>query len=234
MTANYIKFRRVLDRAQGNEIRRQLAERNIDSDLTDISTQFDINNVGGITHCQFEIQIAPENFTKAEQVLEDHAKSLILELDESHYLYAFSNEELHTILLKSDEWSLTDYLLAQKILQDRGEDIGDDQLKGLKEERLQSLRAPWYSNALWVFGYVCALSLDTVLGVLIGALILGAKHTLPNGESAYYYSQRNRNHARVILPLGILVFLLHIWFAFRLRGIVTGYVTGFSSLSHFF
>ncbi|MFK8038888.1 MAG: hypothetical protein AB8B74_11395 [Crocinitomicaceae bacterium] len=234
MAANYVKFRRVLDRERGNDIRRQLADHQIDSDLTDISTQFDINNVGGISHCQFEIQIAPENFEKAEQILEDNAKSIILELDESHYLYEFSKEELYGIIQKPDEWSPTDYLLAQKILRDKGEVIDDKQLKRFKDERYQSLDEPRYTNALWIFAYVCAFFLDTVLGVILGAIILGAKRTLPNGESAYYYSQRNRNHAKVIIPLGIIVFLIHIWFSLRLRGIVTGYVTQFSGISQFF
>lgn len=235
MAKKYLKFRRVLDRVQGNELRDLLADHQIDSDLADISTQFDINNVGGISHTQFEVQIAAENFKKAEQILEENAKKMVLQLDSSHYLYTFSTEELYDVLKKPDEWGATDYLLTKKILQEQGEDVNDVYLKKLREDRIDSLRRPLYDNWLWIgFGYLCAVSVDIVLGVIIGLVIWSAKRTLPNGETAYYYSKSNRNHARVIVPLGMIVFSIYLWFSLSFRGVVTVYVSGFASSFHLF
>ena len=90
-----------------------LNENDIPVSLSDsipsVDLAFSSNGVGG----QFSVNIRSVDFEKAEQVLETHYGANINDLEEDYYLLEFSNEELHDILDKYDEWSTHDYAIAR-------------------------------------------------------------------------------------------------------------------------
>jgi hypothetical protein len=91
---------------------------------------------------QYFVKIKKADFETVDNILINQAREHLDNVDKDHYLFTFSNEELYDILSKPDEWSEFDFLLAQKILRDKGERIGDEQIKNLKNERIRELAKP--------------------------------------------------------------------------------------------
>src|SRR5690606_22574962 len=135
-------------------------------------------------------------------------------VDQDHYLFDFTEEELRDILLKSDEWSKYDYLLAQKILRDRGHKIDTETINVLKEKRIEDLAKPDKNKKLSILaGYVFAI-FGGLIAIFIGWHLFSHKKTLPNGGQVYSYSEQDRKQGRIILILGTVSAI--IWTAFRL------------------
>ncbi len=68
---------------------------------------------------EFTKKVTSDNFERVSEILDYVATKEIFEIDKSHYLFNFSDEELFDLLAKPDEWSAFDYQLAQKILDKR-------------------------------------------------------------------------------------------------------------------
>jgi len=150
------------------------------------------------------VLIAPADFTLANQVLNEAEKAEVDMVDNDHYLFAFSNDELLDILAKADEWSPFDYQLARKILIGRGVDISDERLSALTQQRIVALKVTEPPQTFWIImGYIFAL-LGGVLGIFIGWHLSTYKKTLPNGEKVFDYSEADRRHGKLILYLSII------------------------------
>ncbi|GGI24382.1 hypothetical protein [Pedobacter mendelii] len=159
------------------------------------------------------VKIKSSDFEKADKVLTAISAKDVSAVDQNHYLFNFTDEELRDILLKSDEWSKYDYLLAQKILQDRGHKIDTETINALKEKRIEELAKPEKNQKLSIVaGYVFAI-FGGLIAIFIGWHLFSHKKTLPNGEQVYSYSEQDRKQGRIILILGTLSAI--IWTAFR-------------------
>ncbi|WP_343538183.1 hypothetical protein [Flavobacterium mesophilum] len=155
---------------------------------------------------QYEIKIDPINFEKAEAILEKATENILTEVDSDYYLLSFSDDELYDVLLKSDEWNVFDYKLAQKILKERGKNIDSEMLAFLKKERLQTLAKPEEPQKSWInIGYIFSF-LGGALGIVIGYLLWTSKKTLPNGQRIYSYNEADRKHGKTIFIIGAIVF----------------------------
>lgn len=134
-------------------------------------------------------------------LLEDSVKKLD-EIDTDYYLFGFSNDELLDLIAKSDEWSKLDYLLAQKILRDRGQGLSEEELEAIKMERIAELSKPEENQQKRIVaGYVFAV-LGGFVGMFIGWHLLTHKKTLPNGDSVFAYVPKDRKQGRIIFILG--------------------------------
>ena len=80
---------------------------------------------------QFVVKINSDNFERVFEILDYVATKEIFEIDKSHYLFNFSDEELFDLLAKTDEWSAFDYQLAQKILDEREKQVDKEFLNSL-------------------------------------------------------------------------------------------------------
>ena len=125
-------------------------------------------------------------------------------VDENYYLYEFSDEELIEIVLKKEEWNKFDYLLAQKILKDKGKEINSDLLNVIEKQKIEELTREEKLPKMWIyFGYFFAV-IGGFLGVLIGYYIMTYKRTLSNGESVYLYKKEDRKQGQNILICSII------------------------------
>ncbi len=159
---------------------------------------------------QIEIRIKTDDFIKADMLLGQEAEKDFNSLDPNYYLYAFTNEELYDILLKSDEWNIFDYRLAQKILIERGKPIDEELLTILKKQRLKDLSKPENNQKMWIAsGYIMAL-LGGFFGIVIGYMLWTQKKTLPNGTKVYSFKKSDRVHGQQITILSILTFIFYI------------------------
>jgi len=80
----------------------------------------------------------------------------------------FSDEELYTILIKSDEWGEFDYVLAKKILQSRGKEINEEMIQLHKKQRIEDLAKTDESLPAWIYMGYASSFLGGLFGVFIG------------------------------------------------------------------
>ncbi|WP_299383201.1 hypothetical protein [uncultured Lacinutrix sp.] len=215
MKEEYSIFRKFPTLDQAIELRNLLKENEINSILDDNVPPVDITFSGSTINNQIEIRIKQSDFKKAESILEKDAENLINEVNKDYYLFEFTNEELYEILLKSDEWSVFDYTLAQKILTQRGKPIDKDLLNSLKNERLKELEKPEGNQKPWIIGGYFFSIIGGFLGLIIGYFLWTSKKTLPNGKKVFSYSKNDRKHGKYIFYIGLIViptlFLLNIF-----------------------
>ncbi|MXN92436.1 hypothetical protein GR160_14500 [Flavobacterium sp. Sd200] len=209
MMANYTTFKKYTDVAEAKNLQKYLLENGIECLFIDNSPRLGSSFSGELLK-EYEIQLKKQDFEKAEILLEQQAENMIKDLPEDYYMLTFTNDELYDVVLKHDEWSEFDYVLARKLLAERGKAIDDSLIKSLRKQRISDLAQPEKDQKAWVvFGYISAL-LGGFLGIITGYVLLTVKKTLPNGERVYTYAAADRAHGRIILILGIAVLAISI------------------------
>lgn len=206
MTENFTTFRKFPTLDQAKELEILLNKNNIKTFLADNLPPVDVTFSGSTLQNQYEVKIEAADFEKAENILEKDTENILNEIDKDYYLLSFSDEELYEVLLKSDEWNVFDYKLAQKILTERGKAIDPEMLAALKKERLQILAKPEENQKPWIIaGYLFSL-LGGGIGIVIGYSLWKSKKTLPNGERIYSYNENDRKHGKTIFIIGTIIF----------------------------
>jgi len=204
---NFVSFKKCPDAAQAREVEQLLLASGIRFLSVDNGSSVDTNLGGGFLK-DYEIKLQPEDFKKAGELLLAQANEWTNDIPKDYYLLTFTNEELYEVVEKKDEWSDFDYVLAQKLLKDRGVTIGFAKLRELEKERLLQLAKPDDLHFGWIIaGYVFAL-LGGLFGVISGYLIYTSKKTLPNGTKIYSYSSGRRAQGKNILIISIIVLVI--------------------------
>ena len=199
-------FRRTGDIGQANELLKELEKHNIAGKINEIGSSLDASFGATEITREFEVALKSSDFERANNILQNNALSDLSQVDQGHYLFEFTNEELYDILLKPDEWNELDYNLTIKILKDRGQSVDEYLLLSLKKQRLEDLAKPEESDFGWIlFGYISA-ALGGILGLFLGWHIWKSTKTLPDGKIVYTYSQKDRSHGQIIFYLGIFIF----------------------------
>lgn len=210
----YGVFKKFTDIEQAKELVELLKQNQIDCKLVDNSPAIDITFANNTLQNEVQLLVNQVDFEAARKVLEQQAEAMIQEVDTSHYLFEFSNEELYEIILKPDEWSEFDFKLSQKILADRGQTVNDDLLNTLKKQRLKDLAEPEQGQLPWIYlGYFSAF-FGGIIGLLIGWYLWNFKKTLPNGEKVHAYSEKDQKHGRNIFLFGLICFI--VWVVIRM------------------
>lgn len=187
-----------------------LAQHSIDyrTSLDNGQLAFDPSFANNQLISKFIIKLRLVDFERGNQVLADLNKHALSQVDPSHYLFSFSDEELFDLLVKPDEWNAFDVTLAGHLLRQRGRDTSPDTLKLLRQHRVAELTQPDQDHSAWVKGgYISAL-LGGFLGIIVGYQLYFSRKQLPDGRRVYVYSARDRVHGIRILVLGIIMFLL--------------------------
>lgn len=205
MSQNYVTYRKFPDAAQAKGLQQFLISNGIECIFVDTSPQVGSSVMGGDMLKECEVQLKPDQFEAADKLLENYAATLFDNLPEDYYLLSFNDEELQDVVLKHDEWSEFDYMLAIKLLAERGKTIDEAHVKALREERITYLAKPEKVHVSWIVaGYILAL-LGGCFGVIIGYVLYSAKKTLPNGAVVYTYTPADRANGKIILLLGIVM-----------------------------
>lgn len=198
----FVLYKEFLSEGDAKILLNILDENNIPFSIVDNAYSVDIT-FGGSEQRNFQVLIHPDNFGRVNSLLESDAEKLITTIDSDHYLFSFSNEELYEVLLNKDEWSATDYVLAQRILKERGEKITNDDIANFNQQRINQLSQPEKSPTLQIFaGYIFA-TLGGIIGLLIGWYLWNSKKTLPSGEKNYTYQESDRKNGKAIFLLSI-------------------------------
>lgn len=196
-------FRTFTDKESAIELQKSLSDHKIHSDIGNNIPSADITFVNNTLLHQYEVRISLSDFERAEKLMTTEIS--LDEIDPSHYLFEFNDDELYEILMKLDEWHPQDYKLALQILKKRGKTVDENLLKSLKNLRLNQLAEPENNQRPWIImGYVFAFC-GGLLGLIIGYSLSTSKKNLPNGERVYSYSKSDRKHGRYILGISILL-----------------------------
>jgi len=211
MTENtYSIFKRFNTVEQAKEFASILKNNDIKTQIINNSPPVDITFSGNTLQNEFHLKIKQIDFEKATLLLEDEAEIMLDQIDKTHYLFDFTNEELYDILIKPDEWGAIDRKLAQKILNERGKSIDNDLINSLKRQRIDDLSKPEESQKTWIYmGFFTAI-IGGLIGLFIGWHLLSFKKTPPNGEKVYAYNNHDRKQGRNILYIGIICFIFWI------------------------
>jgi hypothetical protein len=240
MNEGYVTYRRFTDVRDAEPLAVFLVENKIDCTVEEVSAgNLDPLYIGYGVEKDFRVKLHKEDFVRADTLLQQYYQQDMDAMPQDYYLFGFNNPELMEIIAKRDEWGVLDFLLARRILQQRGIDISEEKLDELKTQRITELARPEKTDMMWVnIGYVatfagCIMELynfvvsskggnpffgpysmvGCIAGVFIGYSLLLQK-TLPNGEKVYVYAEAGRQHGKRIVIFSIVLMLLWIMFKF--------------------
>lgn len=206
--SEFITYEKFATVPELKELVELLEAHNISYELEDDVQIFDVSFANIQHHRDYRIKLRQSDFDKATELRNAIVLSELDEIDPGYYLFDFTDEELIDLIAKQDEWSPFDFQLAQKILKDRGNEISTQKINKLKEERIEELAKPEKHNSFWiVVGYIFAI-LGGIIGLIIGWYIVSSKKVLPNGERVYTYNESDRKHGKIILIIGIPIFII--------------------------
>jgi hypothetical protein len=212
----FITFRKFNNKNLALELGSFLEENKIDFELEDNSPRLDASFGGGELSKEYSVMIKKVDFQQANHLLLESSVNDFEDIDKDYYLFTFTDEELLDIIVRSDEWSKFDFMLAQKLLTERGKEISRAEVEKLQIDRLNELAKPERTQSAAIFaGYFFAL-MGGVLGIITGWYLSTNKKTLPNGETVYVYSASDRRHGKRIVLLGIIC--LGLWIIVRVFG----------------
>lgn len=209
MQSQYVTYKKFPDAREAKALQQFLIENGIECLFVDTSPRMGSAMMGDLNK-EYEVQLKPEQFEAADKLLESYAESMMGRLPEDYYLLSFTDEELYEVVLKHDEWSEFDYVLARKLLAERGKIIDEAEIKHLRQKRMQDLARPETRQTGWIIAGYSMAFLGGLGGIITGYVLLTAKKTLPNGQVVPTYSPVDRMHGKMILVLGIIIIPLYI------------------------
>lgn len=152
----------------------------------------------------FYLKLLPSDFERARLILQKESSTWIADIPTEYYLFSFSTQELMQIIEAPDEWSDADYLLAKKILQERGIEISEKVEKTLRGKRLARLSEPVSASFfLILLGFLLS---PLIYGAFVGWQLYTSQKVLPNGTSVYAYDSKSRSFGK-----SILLFFVFFW-----------------------
>jgi hypothetical protein len=207
--SEFVLFQSFFTEEEAAYIIEQFRENGIDYRLDRSKELLDRAFIGENLEKKFFLKIKSQDFSRANQVLDARILQNITALEKDYYLFSFTNDELIEILRKPDEWSRQDFLIARKILDDRGEQISEDVINDLKSKRINELGREENEPTLSIIaGYILALLLS-IVGLFFGLAFLTAKKNIPNGKRVFTYSRNTRKHGRnIVIISAISLFIL--------------------------
>lgn len=203
----FVVFRRFSEIGMAQSVESTLKQGGVECQVVNNSPTFDASFSGSTLKNEVQIKIRQYDFETAEKLLEREDKQFIDEVGDDHYLYDFNEEELVDILKEYDQWSEFDYLLAQRVLKERGIEYSDDQLIRWRKERVADLGKAERADRTWIlFGYVFAV-VGGIFGFIIGWVLYTSTKTLPDGQKVKTYVEEDRKHGKnIMIVAGSIIF----------------------------
>jgi hypothetical protein len=205
MSHPYVTFKKYPDAKQARAIQELLLENGVECIFVNNSSG--LGSLSGEGSHEYELQLHPDNFEKADALLEKDAEAMLTDLPKDYYLLSFTNEELQEVVVKHYEWGEFDYMLARRLLEERGHGFDEAEIRAMRAQEINELAKPENDQNRWVIrGYVLAIT-GGFFGVVTGYVLWTSQKTLPNGQVVPTYSKRDRMHGKNIAFLGLIVLI---------------------------
>jgi len=161
------------------------------------------------------LKLAPEDFLKADSAMVEGVVIEMDTIDRAYYLFDFSDAKLFEVIGKKDEWSEFDFVLAQKILKERGKNVSPELVMSLQNRRLEELSRKEPFPHGWIkSGYSMAF-MGGFGGIIIGIHLYSSSKILPNGKKIYIYENDARIHGLAIILIGVIILIIVIYFKLK-------------------
>jgi hypothetical protein len=162
---------------------------------------FDVATGANTADLYFTLHLPQEEFAKADELIYEEIIKHGIPTD--YYLRAYTNQELHDIIAKPDTWSKQDIAAARILLEEKGEPINYALVSEKAEERFVKLREQVTLKPvtlLLLYGF-CVIG--SVLGLIIGPMLLFMKNTDYNGKKQLVFSKETREHGLILFILSL-------------------------------
>ena len=169
----YVTFQSFYSEEEASVLSELFSQAGVDNMIVKGKPIIDELIVGQDMDNKIFLKIKSSDFHKANKILETQITNNISQIDSDHYLYSFSNEELFQIISKPDEWSRQDFLLAKRILHERGVTLSEKEVSDMTWKRIVEIGKPEKGSLFWIaIGYI--LSLGGLFGFFFGLAYLNA------------------------------------------------------------
>ncbi|MBN4070896.1 hypothetical protein JYT72_00170 [Crocinitomix catalasitica] len=206
---NFTIFRSFQNMDQAHSLIELLKDHSIKYHLIENRYTVDITFVGS-SPSEIQLLIHKESFSQVNHVLEKEAENSIDKLPDDYYLFAFSDMELVEILEKPDEWSVFDFVLAKKLLRDRGQEVNLEKITELNQKRMEELETGRIAGGAYLFfGYLFAFA-GGLFGIAMGYFLYKQKTNLPDGRKSWTYHEASRAHGKNMFFIGIVLFIIFV------------------------
>ncbi len=216
---------------QAHTIAAALNANSIPTEVVQNVRRLDASIIGQSYEDQFILRIPAPDFPRANEILSELTKFNADDISKDDPLFKLTNDELLDVVAKPDEWGIDNYNVALALLEKRNVTIPDNSLSQMKENRIGTLSERKSLNPfVLAMGYLsCLLHFFLLLlkyqgytetkyywyfpgifGLLLGAVILQSKTTLPNGKRFLTFNERVIRHGVLLITLGALAWLINL------------------------
>jgi hypothetical protein len=210
---DYSTFKRFIHKEEAEDLVLFLQEKGMVCRLKDNTTHFDVSFSNNPMLNDFHVEVASQDFLRADELLQTEMEKSIHEIALDYYLFSFSDTELLEIIQKRDEWSSFDFVLAKHLLMERGAPLDQTLIQENFDSRLEDLRLEVQAPQWMLVGaYLAACSVLFLIflpefaipfALLMGVTIKFRYKTLPTGQKIKFYNAASRRHGLIIILLSI-------------------------------
>ena len=210
--SRFVTFRTLYSEEAANQLAQFFEQHQIPCNVGADMRKRDHIFMGGIMDFEYYVQIEPDDFDKANQLLDQEAERELNDVPDDYYLYDFTMEELKGIRNDRSQWNNLDYVLAGILLQEKqsappAPTPAAPASTVIREPRSHTL----LEIILLGLGYAL-LFFYPLIPVIGGLLIARTKKPVAGGKTQYEFSEPSRVLGYVLSACGLLFFL---YFLFR-------------------
>jgi len=133
----FVTFQKYNDKGYALELGTLLKENNIDYIIEESPARFTPTFVGNELEKEFTIKIKKEDFERTEKIQEEIILKQLDTIDDDYYLLHYTDTELMEIVTNRYEWGQFDFLLAQKLLKERGKEVHPEVVELLANQQIE-------------------------------------------------------------------------------------------------
>jgi hypothetical protein len=209
--SEFTTYQNFFDTGEAEPVLAVLKEKDIPFKFSKVKQRIDTVITGTRSDDLYQLRIPSDRFEEVNRLLESVTQVDLNEIDKDYYLFSFSDDELKDILLKADEWSPRDYVLARKLLQQKGIPVSDNDLALYKKQRLEELAKPEELKMGWRLLMYAFTFTGGLIGIFMGLAAWQSKKTLPDGSKVYTYNKKSRQLALFIMIVSAVIFAVFLF-----------------------
>ena len=202
--SSLITIRQANSKQEAQYLIEYLQAHQIQAKLTEEAGGVEEVYTSGAPMNKFGILIEENDRAMAEIRLKELAAENLKQIPNDYYLFEYTNDELEDILVHHFEWSDTDVLISEKILEERGVIIDRDKIELKKRKVISDLILERSGKYGIIAGYALLIPLS-LFSLVAGLYLWRVKHTLPDGKKVYLFNSNARKHGKVIFVLACIV-----------------------------
>lgn len=215
----YLPYQSFQDQVAAEELTHWLDQAGIPYRTEVYTSGLDASFLGAGAQQDIRVQLRSQDFDRVEAEMKRQAEAAFDQLPLSHYLFAFSNEELQAVLQEKDQWHPRDFYFAQMILAQRGTLLTSTEIADMQANRNAELRKPISYNryiilGAWIVSFIPAPFLTAIGPIYLGIYLQTHSQKDNHGKRYLVFDAASRRAGRrlvignmILQSLYVTVFL---------------------------